>query len=246
MTTARLRALAEQFPPIYHPEILGALDRTAFQRQLVVDRLGTDVDLCDLGAGNGFFAAACAQLGMRATVVDDYQDNAVDHSPVWRTLESLGVSVQRADIMASLPDFAPHSLDAVTLFDVLEHLHASPRGLLHRMREALRPGGLFVIAVPNAVNLRKRVAVALGRSNWSHFAEWYDKPVFRSHVREPVVADLLAIARDLALTDVAVYGRNFAGSISTRRSVRLLTRGADLLLRRRPSLCSDLYLVGRV
>jgi hypothetical protein len=103
----------------------------------------------------------------------------------------------------------------------------------------------MVIAVPNAVNLRKRVAVPAGRSNWSSFEHWYGPTVFRGHVREPTTGDLRRIADDLELRDVEVLGRNWLGSASDKAWVRGVTRTADGTLRRFPSLCSTLYLLGR-
>ena len=67
---------------------------------------------------------------------------------------------------------------------------------------------------------------------------------FRGHVREPDVEDLHYIARDMQLAQVEIFGRNWAGYLGGR-AVRTLTRLLDPLLQRRPSLCSDLYLVGR-
>ena len=245
MLSGSLHSLARKFPAVYHPEIIGSLERIQFQVELVTARVGKGADLLDLGGGNGFFGAACVQAGLKATVVDDYKDNTVDHSELWRTLESLGVTLCRADFMSSWLALEADSLDVVTSFDVLEHLHGSPKPVLHTLRDSLRSSGLFVIGVPNAVNLRKRVSVFFGKSNWSQFSEWYDKPVFRSHVREPVRADLERIGDDLNLSDVEIIGRNFAGSISPNRITQFVTPFADRLLRLKPSFCSDLYMVGR-
>ena len=71
--------------------------------------------------------------------------------------------------------------------------------------------GLFVLGVPNRVNLRKRVFVPFGYGKWSSMKDWYESPVFRGHVREPDVDDLRYIARDLHLRDWQVFGRNWLG-----------------------------------
>jgi hypothetical protein len=110
---------------------------------------------------------------------------------------------------------------------------------------ALVPGGLFILAAPNAVNLRKRISVPLGFGNWSSMAEWYDANRFRGHVREPVVADLRTIAGHMGLIDVTIVGRNWLGLRHRRTAVRLATRLGGRLLELRPSLCSDIYAIGR-
>jgi hypothetical protein len=74
--------------------------------------------------------------------------------------------------------------------------------------------------------------------------DWYEKPVFRGHVREPDVDDLQYIATALGLTDVAIYGRNWLGYVSRSNIIRLLTPIFDRPLRLLPTLCSDIYMVG--
>jgi hypothetical protein len=88
---------------------------------------------------------------------------------------------------------------------------------------ALKPGGLFFLGVPNCVNLRKRITVPLGAGKWSAIEEWYEREMFRGHVREPDVGDLRYIARDLGLRDVRIFGRNWLGYASRHGWVRALT-----------------------
>jgi hypothetical protein len=45
----------------------------------------------------------------------------------------------------------------------MEHWHHSPKRLFRQVSDKLlKPGGRFVLAVPNCVNLRKRLSVPLG------------------------------------------------------------------------------------
>ena len=74
-------------------------------------------------------------------------------------------------------------------------------------------------------------------------AHWYESERFRGHVREPSVADLRYIARDMGLSRVRIIGRNWQG-YAGRPGVRALTHLADPLLKLRPSLCSNIYLLG--
>ena len=124
----------------------------------------------------------------------------------------------------------PASLGAVTCFHSVEHWHSSPKKLFADVMTALAPRGLFILAAPNAVNLRKRLTVPLGYGNWSPMTEWYDTHRFRGHVREPVVADLRAIASDMGLVDVTILGRNWLGETIGIEAVRLATRVVGRLL----------------
>jgi len=258
-----LRDLACKYPAAMVEGQLQDLPRVAFHIRLLEERVGRRIRLCDLASGVGFFPAACAQLGMRVTMIDDFQHpfgagqdadkvpdapDAVNQTIAETVLElhrSLGVEVLRKDVLVDGFDFPPGSLDVVTCFESMEHFHHSPRRLFAAVREALVPGGLFVLGCPNAVNLRKRITVPLGRGKWSEMIHWYEPERFRGHVREPDVDDLHYIARDMALSEVEILGRNWAGYLNQRRWVRSITPFVDRLLQLRPTLCSDIYLVGR-
>src|SRR5262249_26701438 len=123
--------------------------------------------------------------------------------------------------------------------------HNSPKRLFHQLMTALKPNGLFIISAPNCVNLRKRITVPFGVGKWTAMRDWYEVEHFRSHVREPDVADFRYIATDLGLKNARIIGRNWSGYRSRFRAARIVTPFIDRLLRLRPSLCSDIYLVGQ-
>lgn len=219
------------------------LDRPRFHIELVVDRLGrVPHAVCDIGGGLGPVSVGFAALGARSVLLD-----ALDDPINWELGDDAlevhrqhGVEIVSADALEfDLTTIGP--FDAVTTFDSMEHWHNSPKRMLHSAVAALEPGGVFVLGVPNAANLRKRVMTPLGRVAWSPIEEWYELDLFRGHVREPTVSDLRYLARDLRLAQVEILGRNWMG----HRSYPRLTRLVDHALRLRPSLCSDIYLVGR-
>jgi SAM-dependent methyltransferase len=157
-----------------------------------------------------------------------------------------GVQIIKRDCVTVSIEFPENTFDVVTSFDSIEHWHGSPKPALHALNRALRPGGLFLIGVPNCVNLRKRLTVPCGYGRWCSIQDWYEAPTFRSHVHEPDVGELLYIARDLDLCDVGIYGRNWLGYSNQQRAiVRAGTFLVDHLIRVRPSLCSNIYLAGR-
>ncbi len=239
-----LHRLARRYPPDLAAAQVEDVPRTAFHIALVRDRQSELV--CDLGGGVGLFSLGCAALGLPVMLVDDFEDFIHGHRPdsILALHRAHGVVVRQHDVTAGL-DVPPASLGAVTCFHSIEHWHSSPKKLLADVMTALVPGGLFVLAAPNAVNLRKRISVPLGYGNWSAMTEWYDAGRFRGHVREPVVADLRAIARDMGLVDVQILGRNWLGLHHRSRAIRLVTRLVGRLLELQPSLCSDIYLIGR-
>jgi SAM-dependent methyltransferase len=243
----QLRGIAARYPQELVAGQMQDVARISFNIRLVTERLGRGVAVCDLGGGIGLFSVGCAALGIRVTLVDDFGDSVNrDYAQVPQQLHKAhGVEVVSSDVIESPPEFADGSFDAVTSFDSMEHWHHSPRALFHRVVSWLRPGGLFVLGVPNCVNLRKRVTVPFGIGKWSSMADWYEERRFRQHVREPDTGDLRYIARDLQLERVEILGRNWLGYSSARSWVRLGTPLLDLPLRLFPSLCADIYLIGR-
>ena len=93
----------------------------------------------DVGAGSGAFLRS---------LPDGVERFAVESSPT--TIAALaGAGVEAR---ARLEDFGPEydaSFDAVTLFQVLEHI-APARETLRQCARLLRPGGLLVVTVPEA------------------------------------------------------------------------------------------------
>jgi predicted SAM-dependent methyltransferase len=89
--------------------------------------------------------------------------------------------IQQTGIEAA--QIEPGSLDAVTLWHVLEHLE-DPRLALERIRGWLAPRGAVLVGVPNLDSLQAR----LGGSRWYHL----DVPRHRTHFTARGLHQLLA------------------------------------------------------
>jgi SAM-dependent methyltransferase len=203
----------------------------------------------DIGGGWGTFSLGAAALGYRSILIDDNGDAGWLDESVMHAMENLyakyRVECVVKNVVSAPLGLPSSSVDMVTSFDSLEHWHASPRRMLHEVVDALKPGGWFFLGVPNCVNLRKRLTVPFGYGKWSSMSDWYETPVFRSHVREPDVDDLRYIARDMGLIRVQVYGRNWQGMYSSNRITRGVTPFVDHLLRQFPTVCADIYVLGQ-
>jgi SAM-dependent methyltransferase len=243
-----LEDVARSYPSKLIDDQLGDIPRIAFNIRLALNDVEPRaISICDIGGGVGLFSVGCAALGMNALLVDDFADpvNRCVGDSVFAVHKKYGVRVLSRNVITDgLADISER-FDVVTTFGSMEHWHHSPKRLLRQVSdELLKPGGRFVLSVPNCVNLRKRLSVPLGIGKWSTMEDWYEKPEFRGHVREPDVADLRYIALDMDLKDVQIIGRNWLGYGSRSRFVRLGTWIADRTLRMFPSLCSDLYMTG--
>jgi SAM-dependent methyltransferase len=245
--TSVLEKCAHSYPKELIDRQLADVSRIAFHISLVQNRTSGKIRICDLGGGIGLFSVGCAAFGMSSVLVDDFRDDVnLEFNDVPQIVHrKYDVEVINTDVVTNPPTFESGSLDAVTSFDSFEHWHHSPKSLFKNVMEWLKPNGLFIIGMPNCVNLRKRISVPFGYGKWSSMEDWYEAKTFRGHVREPDVGDLRYIAEDLGLKDWSIFGRNWLGYRSRFPVVKALTPIIDRPLRLFPSLCSDLYLVGR-
>ena len=228
------------------------IPRIAFNISIALDSVKqkspSEIEICDLGGGVGLFSVGCAATGLKRTVlVDDFNDsvNRRVGASILDLHLSYGVEVISRDVITDGIHDIKGAFDVITTFGCLEHLHHSPKRLFRKAVEKLKHSGTFVIGAPNCVNLRKRINVPFGVGKWSRMQDWYEAEVFRGHVREPDVSDLKYIARDLGLVDIKIYGRNWLGYHSANPAIRFATKITDYPLRFKPSLCSDIYIVGK-
>jgi len=246
-----LREVANKYPKYMVDEQVKDIPRIGYNISIVLDSVKekslSEVEICDLGGGVGLFSVGCAALGLKRTVlVDDFKDPANYRigDSILDLHRDYGVEVISRDVVTDGIDDIAGAFDVVSTFDSMEHWHHSPKRLFCAVMAKLKPGGSFILSVPNCVNLRKRITVPLGRGKWSGMQDWYESEVFRGHVREPDVNDLRYIARDLGLVGIKIYGRNWMGYSSGKALVRLATKIIDYPLRLKPSLCSDIYMKG--
>jgi 2-polyprenyl-3-methyl-5-hydroxy-6-metoxy-1,4-benzoquinol methylase len=130
--------------------------------------------LLDFGCGAGQFLGRMRDLGWNAEGVD------TSAAVAGRVRHDLGASVH----VGSLPhaDVSPSSLDVVTMWSSLEHVH-QPREVVRSARDALKPGGLLIASVPNFASWPART---FGRA-------WYglDLPRHLTHFTPESLTELL-------------------------------------------------------
>lgn len=106
----------------------------------------------------------------------------------------------------------------------------------------LKKDGVMAMNLNNSVSFLRRIRVLTGRTNVDLFDSYFFDNV---HKRYWTQGELQQIANFLHLHDVEFLGRNWSLYHSRKNIPRSLLRMADRALRIRPSLCNDVYLVGK-
>jgi len=105
--------------------------------------------LLDVGCASGAFLAAMRDTGAWEVIGLERDESAA----AW-TREQYGITVRNVDVDEAMFDVG--AFDAITLWDVLEHL-PSPGDTLRRLHPWLRAGGWLVLRVPDGGSLWARL-----------------------------------------------------------------------------------------
>ena len=165
--------------------------------------------ILDFGCGPCEKTAILQFLGFHCSAYDDLQDDwhklPGNREKILSFANKCGIDFKQAT--GGLMPFSKNSFDMIMLHDVLEHLHDSPCNLLNDLLELAKPNGLLFVTVPNAVNIRKRIDVLLGKTNLPPFEGYYWYPgSWRGHIREYVHNDLVLLADYLNLEVLELRG----------------------------------------
>ena len=131
--------------------------------------------LLDIGAGTGAFAGYMRQRGWEVTGLEP-EAVAREHA-----LADFGVRLLDMDQLDALP---PDSYDAITMWHVLEHVHALHH-YLERLKAMITKAGRIFIAVPNYTSYDGSVY----KENWAA----YDVPRHLYHFSPDAMDKLLSL-----------------------------------------------------
>ncbi|MGB9625767.1 MAG: class I SAM-dependent methyltransferase [Phycisphaerae bacterium] len=141
---------AYQFEHFYLPSAEYRKRRLYPARLDAIERhLGRVGRILDVGSSTGHFLQCARERGWEVHGVE-LAEYAARYAREALRMES----VRCADLAET--DFAPGSFDAVTLWDVIEHV-TDPRGLLARIHELLCEDGMVFLHTPNAECFEREV-----------------------------------------------------------------------------------------
>ena len=190
----------------------GLARRKAYLERLVRDHFppARDAAILDLGCGHGALVWAARNLGYANVTGVDASPEQVAAS------RALGIEgVRHGDLRATLDAAAPASLDAIVLFDLF-HYFGKPEqmAIADSVHRALRPGGRFILHVPNGEAIfaarmrywdvlaedaftRASIAQLLGACGFAAVASFEDTPAVHG-LRSAVRAVLWRVVRGAA------------------------------------------------
>jgi 2-polyprenyl-3-methyl-5-hydroxy-6-metoxy-1,4-benzoquinol methylase len=111
----------------------------AGRKEALVSRYANGKALVDIGTGTGFFAAHMQGAGWQVKAFEPSSDARAIARKVH------GLDVHDVD---KLFELKPDSVDVVTMWHVLEHVH-DPNAYIELIYNSLRAGGVALIALPN-------------------------------------------------------------------------------------------------
>jgi SAM-dependent methyltransferase len=153
--------------------------------------------LLDLGCSSGAFLGVMKGPAWRLSGVEMSSECAR------RAKVKTGAHVFVGDILDA--HFPPESFDVITCFDVLEHVY-EPFRVMIKVREWLKPGGVFYVQVPNIDSAESRV-----------FGTYWHGLELPRHISHFSPASLRNLGRSAGLEEaLLVTQRNSAVGISLR------------------------------
>lgn len=175
--------------------------------------------LIDIGCGALDKTALFAMLGFECYGCDDFMDPWHRRPGVQEKIrglaESHGIRLHVFENGDTTIPFERGSFEVVTIMEVVEHLHESPRNILNAAGEMLREDGILVIVMPNSVNIRKRLDVVRGRTNYADIGGYFHSSgTWRGHVREYTLDETAYIAREMGFEVVRAV--TFDGMVERR------------------------------
>jgi SAM-dependent methyltransferase len=202
-----------------------SLDRQdPMMRNLIMHRvdtltaiLGHPGSLLDIGAGTGLFVQASTMKGWRAVGIEK-------SAAAVRIADRIGAGVVTQGGLEELA--SGQRFDAVTLWDVLEHLE-DPRLALKKTHDLLQAGGLVAISLPNVAGMKARI---LG-NRWRYYRHSFGH---RSHFSPGTLTTLLGQANFVPVRVQTSghfnLGKPFGlGPAQVRQSHRILSKLQSLV-----------------
>jgi len=240
-----ISAVRDGYP---YPEILDETEDAIIALATAISKTSKPGNsLLDIGCGAMDKTLVYQAMGYECFAYDDFGDpwhrDDANISPLLAYASESGVQIHREVEHFEVP-WPLESFDIVTIVNVIEHVHESPRDILNFAGRYLKPEGVLLVGMPNSVNLRKRIAVARGQSNYTPARGFYENVgEWRGHVREytPQETSELLVWNGFKV----IYDTTYNGILKSRLKnplLRLIFRGLSTVF---PEFRDSIIVVGQ-
>ena len=128
------------------PHLEGSKERLAALVNVLTDNVPGG-SVLDVGCGGGHFIAA---------ISEQYQAEGIELSPVWHEISRRrGIPVTNHPLQAAFWDDRAETFDAITLWDVIEHVNC-PKDVVKAAHNLLKTGGKLLMDTPSRDGLLYR------------------------------------------------------------------------------------------
>ncbi|MBB6729970.1 methyltransferase domain-containing protein [Cohnella zeiphila] len=183
------------------------LDRLLYMLELLLPYCGADKRIADLGSNIVFpyLVKLCSDAeacdGVAKTLErSEYFVFREDGSTVVRPLEypftnmasepgGIAVPLIHCDLSRNPLPYRNASLDVVTCFETLEHLHSDPMNLMAEVNRTLKPDGIFMLTTPNA-NSISNLKRSIRHESPNFYPPFIRNMDFIEHVKEYSVKEI--------------------------------------------------------
>ena len=170
-----LRFVEKKADPIELAYLKGHRKRLIETLQVVPKALSPDAKFLDVGCYGYFGLWACSNLGY-ATAVGTEMPRKDGALKVTRKVvlgqQSVDMEVYHFDLTVDTWPF-DEEFDTVICLEVLEHVDHDPSGVLDRLRDRLKMGGVLVLSGPNGVSYKTLGEMFSGMPPWTY---WFYNP----------------------------------------------------------------------
>ena len=178
------------------------LNREGTSHRLMVDFIGANKTVLDVGCSSGYLSKVLQAAGNRVSGVEFDPEAAAIAAPV---LEKVVVAdLEKTDLAEA---FAGDTFEVIVFGDVLEHLR-DPLSTLRQARRLLAPQGYIVISIPNIAHGDVRMSLLLGRFEYRNLGlldNTHVHFVTRATLRE-LLRDAGFVATDVQVTHAPLFG----------------------------------------
>ena len=196
--------------------VLAALRRFAPEKSIIFD----------FGSYFGNFSLAAKLVGYEVTAIDFYKQYGDNFAEVVSLLAENHIPIRETESFSE-----KGCADVVLSMGVIEHIPHTPRSVLHRAVEMLKPGGLLILETPNLAYSYKRQTLLQGKSIFPDIREqYYTKEPFAGHHREYTFEEVLWMLEQegMKIEHHELFNYSYLSNLQlTQDSIDILRAGAN-------------------